>query len=162
MGYSYDEGLVKHVKYERLTLNVNDEFKVSRRLKIGFGVIGSKEKLPYNSGALENAKESCIVPSDTRTFYTKNPYGVDSGNYNLYSNTPIIQNSETNPLATLENNWDKKIDDKYRLVGNFFVDLNITRDLNFRATWYADMSWRNNGEYTPLYDLYDPHCCKPG
>lgn len=157
LGYTYDEGLVKHVKYDRLTLNVNDEFKVSRRWKLGFGLIGSKEKLPYNSGALENARRSLpIVPSDTKSFYTKNPYGVDSGNYNLYSNTPIIQNSETNPLATLENNWDKKIDDKYRLVGNFFVDINITKDLNFRSTWYADMSWRNNREYTPLYDLYDP------
>ena len=157
LGYTYDEGLVKHVRYDRITMNLNDEFKVSKRLKIGFGVIGSKEKLPYNSDALENARRSLpIVPSDTRSYYTKNPYGVDSGNYNLYSNTPIIQNSETNPLATLENNWDKKIDDKYRLVGNFFVDLNLTKDLNFRSTWYADMSWRNNREYTPLYDLYDP------
>ncbi len=162
LGYSYDEGLVKHVKYERITMNLNDEFKVSKRIKIGFGVIGSKEKLPYNSGALENARRALpIVPADTKTFYTKNPYGVDSGNYNLYSNTPIIQNSETNPMATLENNWDKKIDDKYRLVGNFFVDLNLTKDLNFRATWYADMSWRNNREYTPLYDLYDPTAATP-
>jgi len=43
VGYSYDEGLVKHVKYERLTANLNDEFKVSKRIKIGFGIIGSKE-----------------------------------------------------------------------------------------------------------------------
>lgn len=162
LGYTYDEGLVKHVRYDRLTMNVNDEFKVSKKIKIGFGIIGSKERLPYNSGALENARRSLpIVPSETKQFYTKNPYGVDSGFYNLYSNTPIIQNSETNPLATLENNWDKKIDDKYRLVGNFFVDLNLTKDLNFRATWYADMSWRNNREYTPLYDLYDPTATTP-
>lgn len=162
LGYTYDEGLVRHVRYDRLTMNLNDEFKVSKRLKIGFGIIGSKEKLPYNSGALENARRSLpIVPSDPKQIYTKNPYGVDSGFYNIYSNTPIIQNSETNPLATLENNWDKKIDDKYRLVGNFFVDLNIIKDLNFRATWYADMTWRNNREYTPLYDLYDPTSTTP-
>lgn len=162
VGYTYDEGLVKHVKYERLNANLNDEFKVSKRLKIGFGIIASKEKLPYNSDALENARRSLpIVPSETKSFYTKNPYGVDSGYYNLYSNTPIIQNSETNALATLENNWDKKIDDKYRFVGNFFVDLNVTKDLNFRATWYADMFWRNNREYTPLYDLYIPTIANP-
>lgn len=157
LGYTYDEGLVKHVRYDRMTMNINDEFKVSRKWKLGFGLIGSKEKLPYNSGALENARRSLpIVPSATKQFYTKNPYGVDSGFYNLYSATPIIQNSETNPLATLENNYDKKIDDRYRLVGNVYVDINITKDLNFRSTWYADMSWRNNREYTPLYDLYDP------
>ncbi len=157
LGYTYDEGLVKHVRYDRLTINVNDEFKVNKTWKIGFGVIGSKENLPYNSGALENARRTLpIVSAVTKEFFTKNPYGVDSGNYNLYSNTPIIQNSETNPMATLENNWNKKIDDKYRFVGNFFVDINITKDLNFRSTWYGDLSFRNNREYTPLYNLYDP------
>jgi TonB-linked SusC/RagA family outer membrane protein len=157
LGYTYDEGLVKHVKYERLTMNINDEFKINRKWKVGFGIIGSKENLPYNSGALENARRSLpIVPTATKQFYTRNPYGVDSGNYNLYSNTPIIQNSETNPLATLEYNWNKRIDGRYRFVGNTFVDINITKDLNFRSTWYADMSFRNNREYTPLYYLYDP------
>ncbi len=157
LGYTYDEGLVKHVRYDRLTINVNDEFKINKVWKLGFGVIGSKENLPYNSGALENARRTLpIVSATTRPFFTKNPYGVDSGNYNLYSNTPIIQNSETNPMATLENNWNKKIDDKYRFVGNFFVDINITKDLNFRSTWYGDLSFRNNREYTPLYNLYDP------
>jgi TonB-linked SusC/RagA family outer membrane protein len=157
LGYVNDEGLVKHVKYERFTLNLNDEFRINQTWKLGFNIITSKEKLPYESGALENARRALpVISSETKQFFIKNPYGVDSGNYNLYSNTPIIQNSETNPLATLENNWDKKIDDRYRLVGNAFVDINITKDLNFRSTWYADISHRNNREYTPLYSLFDP------
>ena len=157
LGYTYDEGLVKHVRYDRMTMNISDEFKVNKTWKLGFTIIGSKERLPYGSGALENARRIVpIVSADPKSVYTKNPYGVDSANYNLYSSVPIIQNSETNPLATLENNWDKKIDDRYRFVGNVFVDINITKDLNFRPTWYADMSWRSNREYTPLYDLYDP------
>lgn len=157
VGYTYDEGLVKHVKYDRFTVNLNDEFRVNKTWKLGFGIIGSKENLPYNSGALENARRALpIMPSGTTSFYTKNPYGIDSGNYNLYATTPIIQNSETNPLSVLEYNYDKKIDEKYRFVANAFVDINITKDLNFRSTWYADLSYRNNREYTPLYDLYDP------
>ena len=157
LGYVYDEGLVKHVRYDRMTLNLTDEFRVSKAWKVGFSIIGSKEKLPYESGALENARRALpIIASGTTPFFIKNPYGVDSGYYNLYSNTPIIQNSETNPLATLENNWDKKIDDRYRVVGNVFVDVNITKDLSFRSTWYGNLSWRENREYTPLYSLYDP------
>lgn len=157
LGYTYDEGLVKHVRYDRLTLNLNDEFKINKRWKLGFGIIGSKERLPYGSGALEEARRALpIIPSGTTPFYIKNPYGVDSGFYNLYATTPIIQNSETNPLATLENNWDKIIDDRYRLIGNVFVDVNITKDLNFRSTWYGNFSWRNKREYTPLYNLYNP------
>lgn len=157
LGYSYDEGLVKHVRYDRLTLNLNDEFKINKTWKVGFNIISTKERLPYNSGALENARRILpIVSAGTKEFYTKNPYGIDSGNYQLYSAVPSVQNSETNPLATLEKNWNKKIDERYRFVGSAFVDVNILKDLNFRSTWYADMSWRTNREYTPLYDLYDP------
>lgn len=157
IGYTYDEGLVKYVKYQRMNLNVNDEYKLNRKVKIGFGLIGSREMLPYNSGALENARRALPILSATpKSYYTKNPYGVDSGYYDLYSTTPIIQNSETNPLATLKNNADKKIDERYRFLGNAYIDWNIIKDLNFRATWYADMNFRNNREYTPLYDLYDP------
>ncbi len=157
LGYTYDEGLVQKVRYDRLTLNLSDEYKINKSWKVGFTLIASRENLPYNSGALENARRALpIIPSATKSFYTRNPYGIDSANYNLYATTPIIQNSETNPLATLENFADKKIDRRYRYVGNAYIDVNITKNLNFRSTWYADMSNRNNREYTPLYNLYDP------
>ena len=157
LGYTSDEGLVKHVKYDRLNMNINDEFKLSKSIKVGFNLIATRENLPYNSGALENARRALpIIPSNTKQFYTKNPYGIDSGYYNLYATTPIIQNSESNPLATLEYNWDKKIDQRYKYLGSAFAELNITRNLTLKGTWYADISNRNNREYTPLYNLYDP------
>ena len=157
IGYTYDEGLVKYTKYERLNINVSDEYKLSSKIKVGFNVIATRERLPYGSGALENARRALpIVSADTRQFLVKNPYGVDSINSNLYSSTPIIQNSETNPLATLEYNHDKKIDYRYRYVGNVFVDVNITKALSAKATWYANISNEDDRTYTPLYYLYDP------
>lgn len=157
IGYTYDEGLVNHVRYDRLNINLNDEFKISNKLKLGFGVMGARERLPYNSGALEAARRALpIIPSSTSPFFTKNPYGIDSNTYNLYAQTPIIQNSESNPMASLEIFHDKKIDARDRLLGNVFVEWNLTKDLSLRSTWYGNLSWRNNREYTPLYDLYDP------
>lgn len=157
IGYTYDEGLVKHTKYERMNININDEFKLSNKLKIGFGVIATREHLPYNSGALENARRSLpIVSAETMSFFQRNPYGVDSGFANLYSSTPIIQNSETNPLATLEYNWDKKIDYRYRTVGNVFAEWNVFKDLTLKGAFYANISNEDDRTYTPLYNLYDP------
>ncbi|WP_332733466.1 TonB-dependent receptor [Flavihumibacter sp.] len=158
VGYTYDEGLVKHVKYDRINININDEYKINKIFKVGFNFIGAKENLPYNSGALENARRALpIIDSKTRQFNTRNPYFPDdSSTYNLYSNTPIIQNSEANPLAVLENEYDKRSDTRFRYVGSAFVDINITKDLNFRSTWYANISNRDERVYTPLYDVYDP------
>ncbi len=156
-GYAYDEGIVKHTRYDRFNVNFNDELKISNKLKMGIGVIMQRERLPYNSGALEQARRALpIISSDTKSIYSRNPYGIDSGYYNLYSSTPIIQNSETNPLATLENNWDKKIDVRNRVIANFFLEWNPIKELTLRGAVYGDMGFRNNRTYTPLYNLYDP------
>ncbi len=157
VGYTIDEGLVKHIKYERLNINISDEYKLSSRFKVGFNVVATREHIPYNSGALENSRRSLPIVSDqTKAFTITNPYGLDIINANLYSSTPIIQNSETNPLATLEYNWNKKVDYRFRYVGSAFVEINVTKDLNLRGTWYANISNEDNREYTPLYSLYDP------
>lgn len=157
LGYSYDEGLVRHISYDRLNINVNDEYRVSKTWKLGFNLIASKERLPYNSGALENARRALpIISTQTTPFRGPDPYTGDTTTLYLYEQTPIIQNSETNALATLENYWNKKVDNRYRYVGNAFVDINITKDLNLRSTVYADLSNESNREYTPLYNLWIP------
>jgi TonB-linked SusC/RagA family outer membrane protein len=159
IGYNYDEGLVKHTRYDRMNININDEYKFNDRWKIGFNIIGTSEKLPYGSDALEQARRALpIIPNYTVPVLSSDPYSATQTltDRNLYYTTPIIQNSESNPLATLEYNWDKKIDNRYRFVGSTYLDVNILKDLNFRATWYGNLSFRNNRVYTPLYNLYNP------
>lgn len=159
IGYNVDEGLVKHTRYDRMNINLNDEYKFNERIKIGFNIIGTFEKLPYNSGALEQARRALpIIPSNTISVLAPDPYSASQtlSERSLYYTTPIIQNSESNPLATLENNWDKKIDRRYRFIGSTYLDVNVHKNLNLRATWYANLSFRNNREYTPLYNLFNP------
>ena len=98
-----------------------------------------------------------IVPAGTKTVYTKNPYGLDSMNQNLYYELPILQTSGVvNPLIQLENEWNKTISIEYRTVGSVFAEINFLRDFNFKTTLYADMSNVNTRRYTPLYNSYDP------
>ena len=155
LGYNTDEGLVKNVKYERLQITLNDEFKASKAIKLGFGLIGSREKLPYGNaiGQLAQAKRVApIVPAGTINLRGRNPYGTDSANYDYYYATPIIQNTVNNPLMELENNWDKVVDYKYRMIGNIFAEITFLRHFTARATLYADLSSQDRRTYTPLYD----------
>ena len=159
LGYNTDEGLVKNVKYERLQITLNDEFKASKAIKLGFGLIGSREKLPYGNaiGQLAQAKRVApIVPAGTINLRGRNPYGTDSANYDYYYATPIIQNTVNNPLMELENNWDKVVDYKYRMIGNIFAEITFLRHFTARATLYADLSSQDRRTYTPLYDVYNP------
>jgi TonB-linked SusC/RagA family outer membrane protein len=159
IGYTSDEGLIRHEKLEKILFSLNDEFKLSKAIKVGFNFNGVRQNNPYFNARymLDEARKVIpIVPSGTKQVFTKNPYGLDSMNQNLYYELPSIQNSGVvNPLIQLENEWDKTISIEYRSVASVFAEINFLRDFNFRATLYGDMSNVNTRQYTPLYNSYD-------
>ena len=146
LGYSSDEGIVKNTKYQKYVLSVNDEFKMNKALRIGFGFIGSREKFPYGNATGQLAQAKRVAPI------------VPEGKYkdSFYYAVPVIQNTVNNPLMELENNWDKTLDYKYRMIGNIFAEINLWRNFTARATLYADLSNQDRRNYSPLYDGYNP------
>jgi len=137
---------------------MNDEFKLTNAIKVGFNFNGVRQNTPYDATNVLNAARQVvpIVPSGTKSVFTKNRYGIDSGNYNLYYGLPSIQNSGVdNPLVGLENTWDKRQNIEYRTVGSVFGEIIFLKNFNFRATLYGDLSTVNTRTYTPLYDAWD-------
>jgi TonB-linked SusC/RagA family outer membrane protein len=165
VGYAGDEGLIKHEKLEKILFSMSDEFKLTKRIKIGFNFNGVRQNSPYGYAAsvLNDARKAVPVGfSGTKTVFTKNPYGIDSTNQTLYYELPGIQNSGVvNPLIKLENEWDKTIDITYRTVASVFTEINFLKDFTWRSTVYADMSNQNKREYKPVYNSYDPSVNKP-
>ncbi len=157
MGYTADEGLIRHEKLEKILFSMNDEFKLTKGIKVGFMFNGVRQDNPYNAtNVLNDARKAApIVPSGTKSYYVKNPYGLDSFYQNLYYELPSIQNSGVvNPLLRLENEWNKTISIEYRTVASVFAEINFLRDFSFKATLYTDMSTVNTRRYTPLYYSY--------
>ena len=162
MGYTSDEGLIRHEKLEKILFSLSDEFRLSKAIRVGFNFNGVRQNNPYDpddyaQNALNDARKVIpIVPSGTKTFHVRNPYGLDSLDQNLYYELPSIQNSGVvNPLIRLENEWNKKINIEYRTVASAFAEVNFLRDFSFKTTLYADLSNVNKRRYTPLYYSYD-------
>jgi TonB-linked SusC/RagA family outer membrane protein len=159
VGYTFDEGIIRHEKLEKILFSLNDEFRLTKGIKVGFNFNGVRQDNPFFNARymLDEARKVIpIVPSGTKTVYTKNPYGLDSMNQNLYYELPSIQNSGVvNPLIELENTWDKTKSIEYRMVSSVFAEIVFLKDFNFRTTLYADMSNVNTRKYTPLYNSYD-------
>jgi TonB-linked SusC/RagA family outer membrane protein len=162
IGYTTDQGLIQGTNYNKISLNLSDELKVSKNIKFGFNIISTKEDLPYDAngaGVFSNAMQVApIVPSGTQQVFTHNPYGgpTDSANFNLYYTVPTIQNTLGNPLEQLKMNYNKLDDPKYRLIGSIYVDVNFLKYFDFRATEYLDYSDENKRQYTPIYQEYNP------
>ena len=158
-GYTSDEGLIRHEKLEKILLSLNDEFKLTKGIKVGFTFNGVRQKNPYDARWILDAARKVIpiVSAGTTTVFAKNPYGLDSMNQNLYSELPILQTSGVvNPLLYTENEWNRQRSIEYRMVGSVFAEINFLKDFTFKTTMYADMSTVNTRRYTPLYNSYDP------
>jgi TonB-linked SusC/RagA family outer membrane protein len=165
LGYTSDEGIIRHERLQRMLLSLSDEFKINKALKMGVNLNFSRQNNPYGAGWVLDAARKVIpqVSADTRQFRVKNPYGTDTVNMDLYSALDVgLQNSGViNPLVTLENEWDKTKSIEYRSVGSVFGELAFLRNFTFRSTLYGDMSNVNRRVYTPIYYAYNPKTNQP-
>lgn len=158
VGYTSDEGIIKHEQLKKLQLTLADEVKINKFLKLGFNINAVKQDNPYGASWVLDAARKVIpqVSAGTKSVYDKNPYGLDSANYNLYYELPIIQNSGViNPLLVLENEYNKTIGQENRVVASAFAEITLNKNLSFKSTVYADMSNINTRVYAPLYSAYD-------
>ncbi|QCR22252.1 TonB-dependent receptor [Pontibacter sp. SGAir0037] len=144
LGYMTEEGVIKHEKLEKITLNLNDELKVSDALKFGFSLNGSKSKLPQTrdvGGAILAAPIA-------------EPYNEEWG---LYSTLPDFQRAQVwNPLVDVELRKNTNLRNEYRLVGNIFGEVNFLKNFNFRAAFLADYGFNQGRSYSPLIRVYNP------
>jgi TonB-linked SusC/RagA family outer membrane protein len=160
IGYISDEGIIRHEKLQKWLLSLNDEFKITKSIKIGVNLNASRQHNPYDATWVLDAARKVIpqISAGTKTFHVKNPYGTDSLDMNIYSGLDVgLQSSGViNPLVVLENEWDKTINIEYRTVGSIYGEVNFLKYFNLRSTLYADVSNVNNRVYTPLYYAYNP------
>lgn len=146
VGTYNEEGIVKHEKLSRITLNINNEVKLSDKFKVGFSMSGIRQRNPYSHsrGLLYNARR--VLPITP----------VFNSQRNAYYNLAVQSGQMTNPAMELNNNWDKELTYENRMVGNVFAEINFLKNLTLRSTFYADMSNVDSRTYTPLDSTYDP------
>lgn len=160
LGYVTDEGIIIREKLQKMLASFNDELKITKNIKIGVNFNYSRQNNPYGAAwALDAARK--VMPqisAGTKTFKVRNPYGADSLSIPIYSGLNVaLQNSGVvNPLLEIENTWDKTISIENRYVGSLFAEFTILKNLNFRSTWYGDVSNVDTRTYSPLYYAYNP------
>ena len=160
VGYTLDQGIIKHQQLQKGLFSLSDEFKLSNAIKVGANLNVSRQNNPYDATWVLDAARKVIpqVSSGTKSFFVKNPYGTDSSNVNIYSglNTGLQSSGVVNPLLQLENEYNKTISIEYRTVGSVFAEITFLKNFTWRSTVYADMSNVSTRKYVPLYYAYNP------
>jgi len=160
LGYSSDQGIIRHEQLDRLLLSLTDEVKLNKAIKVGVTLNAQRQHDPYDATNILNEARQVMpqVSAKTKPFLVQNPYGSDSTTVNMYSGLDVaLQNSGVvNPVLELENTWNKRIKIEYRTVGSVYADITFLKYFDFRTTLYADISNVDDRQYSPLYYAYNP------
>lgn len=145
IGHVTDEGVIRHERLTRFFININDELRLNKNLKVGFTLNTMRQRLPFSqaNGLLFDARR--VLPITP----IKNAEGTW---YDL-----AIQGGQiANPVMNLEEKWDKERRIEFRNVGSVYGEVNFLKNFTFRSTFYADMSNLETQTYAPLINIYNP------
>ncbi len=132
VGYFKQDGIIDKSSYERLTLQLNNTYSLTKNVKLGSFVTIT----PYKQ---QNA------PNVTYSAYRARP---DLLPYNQDGSFAQIFNVG-NPLADLfySNNYNKGV----RGVGNLYAEGTILQDLKVKTSYSVDAAYNQAISFTPAY-----------
>lgn len=144
LGYLMEEGSIKTEKLNKFTVNLNSEYNVTDFLRFGFQLNGVRAKYPDAKGVAGALKAAPIAPT----------HHFESG---LIHTLPDFQRAQVwNPLIETELRGAHNKSENYRVAGNIFGEVDILKNLTFRATFSMDYSSSQSRSYSPLIYVYNP------
>ncbi|MFN8258253.1 MAG: TonB-dependent receptor [Bacteroidales bacterium] len=137
VSYVKQDGIIDKSGYERLSVKINNEYKLFKNLKLGNNLTIA----PYTR---QNAPN--VTYSVYRAQPVLEPY-YDDGSYGVVYNVG-------NPLAELEysNNFTKGV----RAVGNVFAEAKFLESITVKSSFGIDGSFNKSESFTPAYTVYNP------
>ncbi|NDV94028.1 TonB-dependent receptor [Dysgonomonas sp. 521] len=149
VGYTSEEGNIKHEKYDKITINLSSDYNITKDLKVGFQFNGARAT-PLNTaqGLYTNGVKNALYAAPIAS-----PYNAQEG---LYNTLPSFQKNEvSNPMTyvELQKDMNKVVD--YRASGNIYGDLNFFKHFNFRVMYSLDYRSYDSRLYTPKRTVWD-------
>ena len=135
-GYFKQEGIIEKSKYERITLQMNNTYLLSRFVKLGNNITLS----PYNQR---------VAPDVTYAAYRAKPTLVPYYPDGSFAAVPGVGN----PLADLaySNNYNKGL----KAVGNMYAEVTFLKDFKVKSSFGIDAGYNKSENFTPAFTVYN-------
>lgn len=134
-GYFQDKGILKGADFSRISLRSNNEFRLTKFLKVG-------NVLNVTISDTENKPNSTF--NDSYRAAASAPVRFPDGGYGFISELDVA-----NPIATLDVTNDFSKGQRYQ--GNLYGELNLLPGLTFRSAWGFDKTNGDKLNYVPVY-----------
>lgn len=144
VGYSHEQGNIKHEKFSKVTINASNEYKLTDFFKVGFQLNGAR-----------------ILPADAKqvlgAIRTTPVAPVYNTEYGLYTALPEFQKAQmNNPMVDVDLKANTTKAENYRASGSIYGEIDFLKHFTARATFSMDYASDNGRTYTPIIKVYDP------
>lgn len=138
IGYNNQDGVVKYNNYKKYIARLNEEIRITDKIKVGADLTGFHWRNEPTSATLNRAIWAApIVPI--------------KANDNTYYSMPSFQRgSVANPVAEIDRARNTSINRGYRINGNVYAEIKFLKDFTLKSTFYTDLGFNNTRGYTPL------------
>lgn len=144
VGYTSEQGIIKHEQYKKYTVSFNDEFKPAKWITFGINFNGYRADLPLNRDVGGAVLAAPIGP-------------VRDEATGLYHTLPSFQRAQVfNPLLFVEDQKGTLISREYRVVGSIYSDIKFLNNFNFRVQLFEDYGFNTSRSYRPILVAYNP------
>lgn len=132
IGLFSQQGIIEKSAYNRLTIKLNNTYKLSNRVKVG------------NNLTIAPFKQS-DAPNVTYAAYRAQPVIKPYTDSGAYSEVPGVGN----PLADIaySNSGQRGL----RSVGNLFTDIELVKNLVFRSSFGVDFNYEEGRSFSPVF-----------
>ena len=143
VGYSHEQGNIKHEKYSKVTINASNDYKITKDIKVGFQFNGAR-MLPADSKTVLNAIRTTPVAP------------VYNEEYGLYTSLPEFQKAQmTNPLVDVDLRANTTRAINYRASGSIYGEVDFLKHFTFKAMFSMDYATNDSRTYKPIIKVYD-------
>lgn len=132
VGLFHQEGIIEKSRFDRLTVKLNNTYKLSEKIRIG----NNLTLAPFQQKNAPN-----VTYAAYRAQPVIKPFNADGS----FAEVPGVGN----PLADIAytNNDNRGI----RTVGNIYADLSLFKGLVFRSSFGIDLNFAEGRSFTPVF-----------
>ncbi len=135
--YFYQGGIVVGGDYQRLSLRLNNEYKLTDAVKLGNSLVFSNTSGINAADVIYNA-------------YYADPTVAARDSNNTYGNTGN-KSSVANPAAQID--YNKNAQSGYRALGNFYISIDFLKHFTFKTSVGLDLAYNQGKSFTPVFHV---------
>lgn len=144
IGYTSEQGNIKKEKFSKATVNLSSDYNVTKNLRFGFQVNGSRTSPTDAKGVTAALKAAPISP-------------IYDAKGELFHTLPDFQRAQVwNPMIDVITRANTNIATNNRVAGNIYGEVDFLKNFKFKATFSLDYGVGEERKFSPLIYVYNP------